>query len=122
MFSNINFDIMVQGIETDSKKLSKVKKSDEKWFTKDLQDIKKTVEHYIDNVRPDGENEEDYIVKTPNSKIFKIIVFLLGIIGLIALIMGIFLLYNAEYMGGIPLVAFGGVFVLILVLNFIYKK
>jgi len=122
MLLNIKLDIMVQGIETDSKKLSKEKKSDEKWLTKDLQDIKKTVEHYIDNVRPDGENEEDYIVKAPKSKAFKYVIFLLGIIGIIALMMGIFLVYHAEYTGGIPLVAFGGVFVLILVLNFIYKK
>ena len=122
MLLNIKLDIMVQGIETDSKKLSKEKKSDEKWLTKDLQDIKKTVEHYIDNVRPEGENEEDYLVKTPKSKAFKYVIFLLGIIGIIALMMGIFLVYHAEYTGGIPLVAFGGVFVLILVLNFIYKK
>jgi len=85
MLSNIRFDIMVQGIETDSYKLSKVKKSDEKWLTKDLQDIKKTVEHYIDEVRPDGENKEDYIVKTQNTKVFKYVIFLLGLIGLIAL-------------------------------------
>lgn len=113
---------MAQGIETDSKKLSKEKKSDEKWLTKDLQDIKKTVEHYIDEVRPDGENEEDYIVKTQNTKVFKYVIFLLGLIGLIALFAGIFLLFNSNYVGGIPLIVFGGVFVLIFVLNVIYKK
>lgn len=122
MLSNIRFDIMVQGIETDSNKLSKVKKSDEKWLTKDLQDIKKTVEHYIDEVRPDGNNEEDYIIKTQNTKVFKYVIFLLGLIGLIALFAGIFLLFNSNYVGGIPLIVFGGIFVLIFVLNVIYKK
>jgi hypothetical protein len=113
---------MVQGIESDRKNLSKVKRSDEKWFTEDLQDIKKTVEHYIDEVRPDGKNEEDYIVKTPKSKVFISVIIFLGIIGLIALIMGIFLLYNTKYLGGIPLVVFGGVFFVIFVLNILYKK
>jgi hypothetical protein len=112
---------MVQGIETDGKKLSKVKKSDEKWFTKDLQDIKKTVEHYIDEVRPNGENEEDYIVKTPNTKVFKFVIFLLGLIGLIALFAGIFLLFNTNYVGGIPLVLIGTVFVIVLILNEKYR-
>jgi len=99
---------MVQGIETDNDKLGKVKKSDEKWLTKDLHDIKKTVEHYIDEVRPDDENDEDYIVKTQNTKVFKYVIFLLGLIGLIALFAGIFLLSNSNYMGGIPLIVFGG--------------
>ena len=113
---------MVQGIETDNDKLGKVKKSDEKWLTKDLHDIKKTVEHYIDEVRPDDENDEDYIVKTQNTKVFKYVIFLLGLIGLIALFAGIFLLSNSNYVGGIPLIVFGGLFVLIFVLNVIYKK
>ena len=112
---------MVKGIETDSKKLSKLRKSDEKWFTEDLQDIKKTVEHYIDEIRPDGENEEDYIF-TPKSKVFKYVIIFSGIIGLIALIMGIFLVYYTEYLGGVPLIVFGGVFILIFVMNIIYKK
>ena len=59
------------------------------------------------------------ITFSPKSKVFKYVIIFLGIIGLIALIMGIFLLYNAEYIGGIPLVVFGGVFFLILVLNFV---
>jgi uncharacterized membrane protein len=113
---------MVQGIEIDSKKLSEIKKRDEKWLTKDLQDIKTTVEHYIDEVRPDNEKVENYIVKTPKSKVFNYVIIFLGIIGLIALIIGLFLLYNSEYLGGIPLVVFGGVFVLIFVLNILYKK
>ena len=70
---------MVQGIETDSKKLSKIKKRDEKWLTKDLQDIKTTVEHYIDEVRPDSEKDEDYIVKTPKSKVFNYVIIFLHI-------------------------------------------
>jgi len=112
---------MVKGIETDSKKTSKVKKSDEKWLTKDLQDITKTVEHFIDEIRPDGENKEDYIF-IPKSKVFKYTIIFFGIIGLIAILIGIFLLHNLEYLGGISLIVFGGVFFLILVLNVIYGK
>jgi hypothetical protein len=111
---------MVRGIS--NTKYKHRKKNDEKYLTKDLQEIKKTVQNYIDEIRPDSINEKDYIVKTPNIKIFKYIISFLGIIGCIALITGIFSLINANYIGGVPLITFGIIFILIFVLNIRYSK
>lgn len=47
---------MVRGIATDSKRYKHIHR-DEKWLTKDLQDIKRTIENYIDTKRPAAEKE-----------------------------------------------------------------
>jgi hypothetical protein len=112
---------MVHGIETDRKKLSKVKKSDEKWFTDDLQDIKRTVEHYIDEVRPANGKDEDYIVKSPKSNVIRYAIMLLGIFGLIVLITGIYLSLKENSTLGIPVILIGGTFFLALVLSEVYR-
>ena len=75
---------MVRGIATDSKKYKHIHR-DEKWLTKELHDIKRTVEHYIDEVRPAAEKEitKTYTKSTKKSMtIDRIIAILfLGIFG-----------------------------------------
>lgn len=56
-------DLMVRGIATDNKRYKHIKRSDEKWLCKDLQVFKRTVEKYIDDIRPNGENEIKKIKK-----------------------------------------------------------
>ncbi len=110
---------MVRGIATDGKKYKHIQRN-EKWLTKDLHDIKKTVEHYIDEIRPAAEKE---ITKTFTKSTKKtltadriIAILFLGIFGSITLITGIYLIVQQTYVVGVPLCAFGVVFVLSLIL------
>ena len=107
---------MVQGIETDSKKYKHIKRDDEKWLSKDLRVIKKTVEKYIDDIRPNYENEIDKSEKKSKKKMMTIdriiAILFLGIFGLITLITGIYLIIKNNYLLGAPLGIFGAVFVI----------
>jgi len=110
---------MVRGIATDSKKYKHVQRN-EKWLTKELHDIKKTVEHYIDEVRPAAEKE---ITKTftkskkKSMTVDRILAILfLGIFGSITLITGIYLIIKQTYLVGVSLGVFGLVFVICFVL------
>ena len=106
---------MVRGLATDGKKYKHINRNDEKWLSKDLQDIKKTVEHYIDNIRPD-DNKTVKKSKTKGMKIDRLIAILLGIFGSISLITGIFLILKGIYFLGGSLTIFGAVFVITYIL------
>jgi uncharacterized membrane protein len=107
---------MIRGLATDGKKYKHINRSDEKWLSKDLQDIKKTIENYIDNIRP----KDNETVKKANKKDVKIVriiaILLLGVFGSISLITGIFLLIRGTYFLGGSIVIFGAVFVISFIL------
>lgn len=113
---------MVRGIATDGKKYKHLKRNDEKWLCKDLNDIKKTVENYIDNIRPDEKKTNETVKKAKKKtmtidRIFAIIV--LAIFGSISLITGIYLILKENYLIGISLTIFGSIFVITFIL---YEK
>ena len=114
---------MVRGLATDGKKYKHINRNDEKWLSKDLNDIKKTVVKYIDNIRPDNEKAKDSLHKKSKKKkmtidrIFAILI--LGIFGSITLITGIYLIIKETYFLGGSLGVFGAVFVLAFIL---YEK
>lgn len=86
---------MVQGIETGDKKYKHKKKNDVKWLTKDLNEIRKTAENYIDSKRSDNDEEINVTVKKSISEtcsFIRIIAIILGIMGFFTLISGIYLL------------------------------
>ncbi|KYK30397.1 MAG: hypothetical protein AYK22_03955 [Thermoplasmatales archaeon SG8-52-3] len=107
---------MVRGLATDSKRYKHIDRNDTKWLSKDLQDIKKTIEHYIDNIRPNEnktEKKEDK-ERITLERYFAILV--LGIFGSITLVTGIFLLIRGVYFLGGSLSIFGAVFLLAFIL------
>jgi hypothetical protein len=114
---------MVQGIETDSKKYKHINRDDEKWLCEDLYVFRKTVEKYIDNLRPNDENEINKSVKKSKKKMMTIdriiAILFLGIFGSITLITGIYLIIKENYLLGAPLGLFGAVFV---VAFYLYEK
>jgi len=84
---------MVKGIETDNKKLKHKKKKDEKWLTKDLNELRNTAENYIDSKRPSVGEENDFTVtkgKKETMTFARMIAIILGIIGIFALAYGIY--------------------------------
>lgn len=106
---------MVQGIETGGKKYKHIKKNDEKWLAKDLNAIRKTVENYINSRRPSDDEDIDKIVTKSNKKTMsfvRIISIILGIIGFFALISGIYLLIQENYIIGITTSLIGAVFLI----------
>ena len=110
---------MVRGIATDSKKYKHIHR-DEKWLTKDLHDIKRTVEHYIDEIRPAAEKEINQTFTKSTKKtmtvdrVFAILFF--GIFGSITLISGIYFIIKQTYVVGISLAIFGLLLVVCFVL------
>jgi len=106
---------MVRGINTDGKKYKHINRNDEKWLCKDLNDIKKTIENYIDNIRPDGEKRTDKTVEKIKRKTMTIdrilVILVLGIFGSITLITGIYLILKVNYLIGVSLTIFGLIFV-----------
>ncbi len=116
---------MVRGLATDGKKYKHINRNDEKWLSKDLNDIKKTVEKYIDDIRPDNEKAIDSLQKKSKKKkmtidrIFAILI--LGIFGATTRIIGIFLIIKGTYFLGGSLSIFGAVFVLTFIMYEKYK-
>jgi hypothetical protein len=84
---------MVQGIETNGKKYKHKKKNNVKWLAKDLNEIRKTAENYIDSKRPRNDEEINVTVKKSMRdtwSFIRIIAIILGIIGIFTLIYGIY--------------------------------
>jgi hypothetical protein len=96
---------MVQGIETDNKKYKHKKRNDTKWLSEDLNEIRKTTEKYIDSIRPEDEKEINGYPKKSKKKTMTIdriiAIILLGIFGPIALVIGIYLNLQENYVIGI---------------------
>lgn len=116
-------DYMVKGIETDDKKVKKISKKDEKWLSKDLNDIKDTVENYIDSIRPrDEEDLEKAVTGNPKKTMpfIRIIAVILGIIGIFSLLFGLYSLAQEYYVLGIIGVLIGFFFLLTLILFELY--
>ncbi len=81
---------MVKGIETDNKK---IEKKDEKWLAKDLNEIRKMAENYIDSNRPSDNKEINGEVKAGIKKSMpfaRMIAIIIGIIGFLMLLFGIY--------------------------------
>jgi len=108
---------MTKGIETDSKRYKHINRDDEKWLFKDLYDIRKTIENYIDSIRPNDENKIDKSVKKTIAIDRIIAILFLGLFGLIIFIVGIYLIIKVNYVVGIPLVIFGSIFLVAFYLN-----
>ena len=110
---------MVQGIETDDKRYKHKRMDDEEWLCKDLNEYKKTVQNYIDEIRPD-ENKEHEPVKKSKKKTMTfdriLAIIMLGIFGSVALITGIVLIIKEVYFTGGFLTIFGAFFVLAFIL------
>lgn len=83
---------MVKGIETNNKKIKDIEKKDEKWLAKDLNDVRKMVEDYIDSNRPDDEKEINGKVKAgiKSMAFARMIAIIIGIIGICLLAFGIY--------------------------------
>ena len=84
---------MVKGVETDSKKFKHKKKTDETWLAKDLNEIRKMVENYIDSSRPsDDEKIQTTVTKgiKKSMPFARMIAIILGIIGFFSLVYGIY--------------------------------
>jgi hypothetical protein len=112
---------MVQGIETGDKKYKHKKKDDVKWLAKDLNEIRKTAENYIDSKRPKNDEELNVTVKRGMSETWsfiRIIAIILGIIGFFSLLFGIYLLFiiQGNFVIGITGCLIGLVFLLTFIL------
>ena len=81
---------MVKGIETDNKK---IEQKDEKWLAKDLNEIRKIAEDYIDKNRPIDKIEINGKVKSGIKKSMpfaRMIAIIIGIIGFLMILFGIY--------------------------------
>jgi len=112
---------MVQGIETGEKKYKHKKKDDIKWLAKDVNEIRKTAENYIDSKRPNNDEEINGTVKmstTETWSFIRIIAIILGIIGFFSLLSGIYLLFiiQEKFVIGITGCLIGIVFLLTFIL------
>lgn len=112
---------MTKGVETDSKRYKHIKRDDEKWLFKDLYDIRKTIKNYINSIRPSEENKIEKSVKKGMSIGRIIAILFLGLFGSIMLIVGIYLIINANYVLGVSLGIFGFVFLVAFFLNEMYR-
>ena len=117
---------MPHGIETDDKKYKHKKRNEIKWLAEDLYEIRKTYENYIDSIRPDEKKEKSSTVtkeeKTVLTSVRVVQILILGILGSIILIGGVYMFMKDNNVVSIPLVLIGAVFVIALVLNVIYRK
>ena len=106
---------MVRGIATDGKKYKHVHR-DEQWLCEDLHEVTRSVEHYIDRIRPSDDEQQHVSVHKSTKKTMTvdriIAIILLGIFGSAALITGIFLLLQENYFIGAFLGLFGAIFVI----------
>ena len=117
---------MVHGIANGSKNKKQVDKTDIKWLAKDLNDIKETVENYIDEVRPDENVEAEKTEKKIHTKkmtIDRIIaIIFLGIFGTVVLIAGIYAFIKDPNITTGFLCFIGAVFLICFILFELYRK
>ncbi len=116
---------MVHGIETGSKKYTHFRRDDEKWLLTDLQEIKKTVSHYIAGLPPPTDQGPS-VGKTSHRRkmlmydiVLGILVF--GILGSLSVITGAYLTIQGKAGVGAPLSIFGLVFILVFILFLKYR-
>ena len=110
---------MVQGIETDDKIYRHKKKDDIKYLSKDLNVFRRTVEKYINSLRPADEKEVDSSLKKEKKRVTIVDIIsigLLGIFGSLTLIIGMYLIVNENFVLGVPLGVFGAVSVICFIL------
>ena len=115
---------MVRGLGTDDKQYKHIDRSDEKWLCEDLNVFRRTVEKYIDRIRPDDEKNIGTSEKRRNQNmtIIRILAILfLGIFGSMNLITGVYLLIKEIYVLGIPLTVFGTICIIAFCLFEIYR-
>lgn len=105
---------MVRGIATDNKKYKHKNRNDEKWLCEDLYVYRKTVEKYIDNLRPKDEEETAKSLKKKKEMTLDriIAILILGIFGSITVIFGIYMIIKGIYIIGVPSGVFGAIFVI----------
>ena len=110
---------MVQGIETNDKKLKYKRKDDIEYLSKDLNEIRKTAEHYIDTQRPKDPKHLDTTITHPSKKhmpFARMISIILGIMGIFVLFHGIISITQVNLVLGVIEIIIGIVFILSLVL------
>jgi hypothetical protein len=110
---------MAHGIETGNKKYKHIRRDDEKWLLTDLHEIKRTVQKYIARLQPPNENEKDASVKKSQKMLTGDIILgilVLGILGSMSLLTGLYLIIQAKYDIGVPVTVFGVVFVIAFIL------
>jgi len=113
---------MVQGIETDDKVYKHKRKDDIKYLSKDLNVFRRTVEKYIESIRPKDEKKFTTSGKKSKKRVTLvgiISILFLGLFGSISLITGIFLIIKQNYVIGVPIGVFGTVAVICFIL---YEK
>jgi hypothetical protein len=111
---------MVRGIATDGKKNKRINRNDEKYLCEDLYAIRETVEHYIDEIRPEDEEViTEYKHKKGMDFVRILSILFLGIFGSISLISGIYLIFIQTYFTGFSFLIFGAVAILCFIL---YEK
>ena len=84
---------MVQGIETNDKKLKYKRKDDIEYLSKDLNEIRKTAEHHINTQRPKDPEKLDASFTHRSKKHMPFA----RMISIILAIMGIFVLLHSLY-------------------------
>jgi hypothetical protein len=115
---------MVQGIETNDKKLKYKRKDDIKYLSKDLNEIRKTAEHYINTQRPKDSEKMDATHTNPSKKnmpFARMISIILGIIGIFILLHGVFSILQKMLVLGIVEIAIGIIFVVSMLLFEFYQ-
>jgi uncharacterized membrane protein YgcG len=115
---------MVRGIATDDKRYKHIYR-DEKWLTKDLHDIKKTIEHYIDSQQPAAEKESTTSLQKSTQRTMTvdriIAIIFLGIFGSITLLTGLFLVIKQPSVFTGSLVFIGVIFIICYLLFEYYR-
>ena len=110
---------MVQGIETNDKKLKYKRKDDIEYLSKDLNEIRKTAEHYINTQRPDVPEKLDATITHRSKKhmqFARMISIILGIMGIFVLLHGILSLTQVNLVLGAVEIIIGIVFILSFIL------
>lgn len=113
---------MVKGIETDTKRYKHIQQDDEKILTQDLREIKKTVQHYIETIRPDDIDKKQNTIHTTKKTMtidHIVAILFLGIFGSITLIFSILMLLQTNHVLGIPILLFGAACVIAFIM---YEK
>ncbi len=117
---------MVRGIATDNKKYKHKKRNDEKDMCEDMLVWRRYIQRDIDKLRNRNQKEistsEKKDEKETISPVRVLQILILGILGPIILIGGVYMLINEINIVSVNLVLIGAVFVIALILNEIYRE
>jgi hypothetical protein len=119
MINTQTYDHMVQGIETNDKKLKYKRKDDIEYLSKDLNEIRKTAEHYINIQRPKDPKQLDTTIIHHSKKhmqFARMISAIIGIMGIFVLLHGILSINQGILVLGLVETAIGIVFIAALIL------